>query len=65
MVLGVQLDRITPGHPEQNGGHERMRCGMKKEPQGQTGGTLGGDMKMFLTNGAMYLIRPVRMKRLE
>jgi transposase InsO family protein len=24
MTLGIQLDRITPGHPGQNGGHERM-----------------------------------------
>ncbi len=22
--LGIELDRIDPGHPEQNGGHERM-----------------------------------------
>jgi ribosomal protein L17 len=42
MALRVQFDRITPGHTEQNGGYERMRRSMKKEPQGQTGGMLGG-----------------------
>ena len=24
VALGINLDRIAPGHPEQNGGHERM-----------------------------------------
>jgi transposase InsO family protein len=24
IALGIDLDRIAPGHPEQNGGHERM-----------------------------------------
>lgn len=28
--LGIQLERITPGHPEQNGRHERMHLTLKQ-----------------------------------
>jgi transposase InsO family protein len=47
LSLGIQLDRITPGHPEQNGGHERMHLDMKKELQGQIDGTLGEHQTVF------------------
>lgn len=29
--LGIQIQRIQPGHPEQNGRHERMHLTLKKE----------------------------------
>jgi putative transposase len=29
--LGIELERIKPGHPEQNGRHERMHLTLKKE----------------------------------
>jgi putative transposase len=29
--LGIRLERITPGHPEQNGRHERMHLTLKAE----------------------------------
>jgi putative transposase len=29
--LGIHLERIAPGHPEQNGRHERMHLTLKKE----------------------------------
>ena len=29
--LGIDLERITPGHPEQNGRHERMHLTLKQE----------------------------------
>jgi putative transposase len=29
--LGIDIERITPGHPEQNGRHERMHLTLKKE----------------------------------
>jgi transposase InsO family protein len=29
--LGIQIQRIKPGHPEQNGRHERMHLTLKKE----------------------------------
>jgi len=29
--LGIQIERIKPGHPEQNGRHERMHLILKKE----------------------------------
>lgn len=36
--LGIQIERIQPGHPQQNGRHERMHLTLKKEatkPAGQ------------------------------
>jgi len=32
-ALGIELDRIMPGHPEQNGSHERMHRDMSQELQ--------------------------------
>ena len=29
--LGIQIEHIKPGHPEQNGRHERMHLTLKKE----------------------------------
>jgi putative transposase len=29
--LGIHIERITPGHPQQNGRHERMHLTLKKE----------------------------------
>jgi hypothetical protein len=29
--LGIAIERITPGHPQQNGRHERMHLTLKKE----------------------------------
>jgi len=34
LSLGINLDRIAPGHPEQNGGHERMHRDVAREVQG-------------------------------
>jgi transposase InsO family protein len=31
LTLGIQLDRIPPGRPDQNGGHERMHRDLAKE----------------------------------
>ena len=31
MVLGINLDRIRPGHPQDNGDHERMHRDLSKE----------------------------------
>jgi len=47
MTLGIQLDRIDPGHPEQNGGHERMHRDMKTELEGQIDGTLNEHQIVF------------------
>jgi putative transposase len=38
--LGIKLERIAPGHPEQNGGHERMHRDLAKEIQEQPGATV-------------------------
>ena len=37
--LGIRIERIKPGHPQQNGRHERMHLTLKKEttrPPAQT-----------------------------
>ena len=31
LKLGIQLDRIDPGHPEQNGRHERFHLTLQQE----------------------------------
>ena len=40
IALGIEPDRIAPGHPEQNGAHERMHLDMSRELQGQILGDL-------------------------
>lgn len=36
--LGIEIERIKPGHPEQNGRHERMHLTLKKEATRPPGG---------------------------
>lgn len=31
LSLGIAIERIKPGHPQQNGRHERMHLTLKKE----------------------------------
>lgn len=40
MVLGINLDRIRPGHPQENGDHERMHRDIRSEVEGVIGGGL-------------------------
>lgn len=47
MTLGIVLDRNDLGHPEQNGGHERMHRDMKTELQCQIDGSLNEHQKVF------------------
>ena len=47
MSLGIKIDRSDPGHPEQNGSHERMHRDMKKELQNKIYGDLGVHQKVF------------------
>jgi transposase InsO family protein len=47
MSLGIKLDRSDPGHPEQNGGHERMHRDMAKELEGKIDGTLNEHQSVF------------------
>jgi len=35
--LGISIERIKPGHPQQNGRHERMHLTLKKEATRQPG----------------------------
>jgi transposase InsO family protein len=39
-TLGIKLERIAPGHPEQNGGHERMHGDLAREVQRQPAATV-------------------------
>lgn len=47
LSLGIQLDRITPGKPSENGAHERMHGDIKKELQGQIRGGLKEHQNYF------------------
>jgi len=47
MSLGIKLDRIDPGCPYQNGGHERMHRDMKTELEGQIDGNLNEHQRIF------------------
>lgn len=40
VALGIDLDRTDPGHPEQNGSHERMHRDLATEVQGRIAGDL-------------------------
>ena len=42
LSLGISLDRIDPGKPSQNGGHERMHRDIRSELQGR----IRGDLKL-------------------
>jgi hypothetical protein len=44
-TLGIKLNRIEPGHPEQNGGHERMHQDLAREVEGQPAATLAEEAK--------------------
>ena len=49
LTLGIDLDRIEPGHPEQNGGHERMHLDIRRELQGMIEGDLTDHQAAFNT----------------
>jgi putative transposase len=38
--LGIEIERIRPGHPEQNGRHERMHLTLKREATKPPGGNI-------------------------
>lgn len=38
LSLGIALDRVRPGHPEENGGHERMHRDLAREVETTTRG---------------------------
>ncbi len=45
--LGIQLERIEPGHPEQNGRHERMHLTLKRETTRPPGANLLQQQERF------------------
>lgn len=45
--LGIELERIKPGHPEQNGRHERMHLTLKKEATQPAGENLLQQQEKF------------------
>lgn len=45
--LGIRLERIDPGHPEQNGQHERMHRTLKKETTRPAQATLLAQQEAF------------------
>ncbi|MBT4762929.1 MAG: IS481 family transposase [Bdellovibrionaceae bacterium] len=45
--LGINIERIQPGHPEQNGRHERMHLTLKKEATKPAGNNLLQQQEKF------------------
>lgn len=45
--LGIRPERIRPGHPEENGAHERMHKTLKDETTNPPAATLGAQQKKF------------------
>jgi transposase InsO family protein len=45
--LGIRLERIVPGHPEQNGRHERMHRTLKAEATRPASRTSSGQQRTF------------------
>jgi hypothetical protein len=45
--LGIQVERIEPGHPEQNGRHERMHRTLKESTTRPVGANLRAQQRMF------------------
>lgn len=45
--LGIRPERIQPGHPEQNGRHERMHRTLKAETQRPPAGSRGAQQRAF------------------
>jgi transposase InsO family protein len=43
--LGIRLERIGPGHPEQNGGHERMHRDVAAEIEGRPAATVEAEAR--------------------
>jgi transposase InsO family protein len=47
LKLGIQLDRIAPGHPEQNGRHERFHLTLQQETATPPAATLHAQQRRF------------------
>jgi transposase InsO family protein len=47
LKLGIQLDRIAPGHPEQNGRHERFHLTLQREAVVPPAGTPAAQQRRF------------------
>jgi putative transposase len=47
LKLGIQLDRIDPGHPEQNGRHERFHLTLQQETTSPPAATPGQQQRRF------------------
>ena len=45
--LGIKPERIEPGHPEQNGRHERMHLTLKQQTASPPAGTFGKQQRRF------------------
>jgi transposase InsO family protein len=45
--LGIQLERITPGHPEQNGSHEQFHAVLKRDTARPPAATVQAQQRRF------------------
>jgi hypothetical protein len=48
--LGIRHERIDPGHPEQNGRHERMHRDLKRETASPPATTLAKQQRLFVVS---------------
>lgn len=59
MRLGILVERIWPGRPDQNGSHERMHRELKRETTRPPADTMAGQQKVFTRFIEDYnLVRP-------
>jgi transposase InsO family protein len=56
-TLGIRLDRTAPGHPEQNGSHERMHQDLAQEIEGKPAVTLYQEAKRLERWRVEYNVR--------
>ena len=47
VALGIDLDRIRPGHPEENGAHERLHLDISLELEGRIHGDIRDHQEVF------------------
>jgi transposase InsO family protein len=59
--LGIGIERIKPGHPQQNGRHERMHLTLKKKPPNPRP-QISCNSKRASTNLSMSSITNAHMK---
>jgi hypothetical protein len=61
-VVGIRLERIKPGHPQQNGRHELMHLTLKKEATKPAAKGLPSNSRPSSTRSSSATTRSGRIK---